>query len=166
MSKNKTLRVGGILHNSLVNGEGIRTVIFLSGCDKSCRGCHNLHLQDFSYGKDMTVSEIVSEIKESLPLIDGITLSGGDPICQYSGVLELCKQLKLDGVNVWMYTGDTIEHIIKSGKSDLLRYIDVLVDGLFIDTLADENLKYKGSSNQRILHLDNGEVCECDKSEK
>lgn len=158
--------VGGILHNSLVNGEGIRTVIFLSGCDKACKGCHNEHLQDFEYGNKMTIDEVIQEIMESKDLIDGITLSGGDPICQYFSVLELCKELKKEDINIWMYTGDTIEHIINSGKEEILKHIDVLVDGLFIDTLADENLKFKGSSNQRILYLNNGEVYKCDKSEK
>lgn len=160
MISNGILRVGGILPNSLVNGYGARMVIFFSGCDKNCKGCHNLYLQDFNYGRDMSIAEIVDAVKENMHLLDGVTLSGGDPLCQYPAMLELCMALQREGINIWMYTGETHGEIIKH-KPRILKVVDVLVDGMYVEALKDES-KYKGSSNQRVIYLSNGVVTKID----
>lgn len=147
----KTIRVAkDFIHGSLVNGEGIRTVIFFSGCDKNCKGCHNKDLQDFNAGIIRHVDDIINEILEEIDMIDGVTLSGGDPMCQRSGLFELCKGLKEHNINVWVYTGETYDEL---RGTHILKYIDVLVDGKFEESLKSEKIKYRGSSNQNIIYL-------------
>ena len=87
-------RYAGYIANSMENGEGIRDVIFFSGCKRDCPGCHNKELQDFGYGWDVEIDEIVNLILNNKEMIDGVTISGGDPIYQYDALLELCKELK------------------------------------------------------------------------
>lgn len=148
------IRVGGILDNSLANGQGLRTVIFLSGCIHNCRGCHNKELQDFNFGIEMTEEEIFSRIEKNLGIIKGITLSGGDPMEQPIELVNLCKRVKALGLNIWCYTGYSFEEILKcSDKKLLLEEVDVLVDGLFDVEKKSTKLKYRGSSNQRIIDV-------------
>lgn len=141
-----------LIHNSLVNGDGIRTVIFFTGCDKNCPGCHNKALQDFDAGISANIDDIVNEIIQEKELIDGVTLSGGDPICQSSGATELCRKLKEHNINIWLYTGESYDNL--RGNS-ILKYLDVIVDGRFDESLVNKHLKYRGSSNQRIIYLNN-----------
>ena len=148
------IRVGGILDNSLANGKGLRTVIFLSGCIHKCKGCHNKELQDFNFGIEMTEEEIFARIEKNAGLIKGVTLSGGDPMEQPIKVVNLCKRIKNLGLNIWCYTGYSFEEILKSEeKKSLLQEVDVLVDGIFDLTKKSEKLKYVGSSNQRIIDV-------------
>ncbi|ADL50124.1 anaerobic ribonucleoside-triphosphate reductase activating protein [Clostridium cellulovorans] len=148
------LKVGGFLDNSLVNGIGLRSVIFVSGCTHECQGCHNQELQCFSYGEEVTIEEIMDRIKKNLGIIRGVTLSGGDPMEQPQNLMQLSKEIKKLNLNIWCYTGYTYEEILNDqDKSELLKEIDVLVDGPFILKLKDEGLKYKGSSNQRIIDV-------------
>lgn len=157
----KALRVAGFLNHSTVNGDGFRSVLFVSGCPHNCPGCHNEEMQDFSYGETTSVSEVLTLIEKNKPLIDGITLSGGEPFEQCEGLLELVPIIKSWGLSIWCYTGYLYEVLIQDPlKMQLLSYIDVLVDGPFIRAAADENLKYKGSSNQRILKLSHGKIKE------
>jgi len=142
-----------IIHESLVNGEGIRATVFFAGCDKDCKGCHNKELQNFKAGISREVDAIVTEILESKPMIDGVTLSGGDPMCQQHAALGLCRRLKDHGINIWLYTGRTYNELI--GNS-ILSNVDVLVDGKFEEDLMSEKIKYRGSSNQNIMYLKEG----------
>lgn len=154
-----TLRVSGFLEHSTVNGEGFRSVLFLSGCGHNCPGCHNKEMQDFKYGEDVLVSDIISKVVKNVDLIDGVTLSGGEPFEQCETLLTLLNELKRLGLSVWLYTGYLYEELLlDSVKAKLLSFIDVLIDGKFVEAYADENLKYRGSSNQRILKLTQGKI--------
>lgn len=156
MSQKTTIRILNILHDSVVDGEGFRTTIFTAGCPHGCPGCHNPESWDFKGGKEMTIDEIIAEL-ESNPMTD-VTLSGGDPFAQAKGVSELAKRIKELGKNIWIYSGYTYEEILNHPNKyfqELLNYCDVLVDGKFIMELRDPTLPFRGSSNQRIIHLDN-----------
>lgn len=153
----KKVNLAGIIEDSLSNGEGLRTTLFAQGCKHNCTGCFNTHTHEFGVGKDFYVDDIVDKIINN-PLIDGITLSGGDPFEQGEAFAEIAKKVKTYGKNVWCYTGYLYEEIIENkeyhqGWEELLNNVDVLVDGKFIEYLKDENLKYKGSSNQRIIDV-------------
>lgn len=148
------LQVGGFLDNSLVNGKGLRAVLFLSGCNHKCQGCHNQELQCYSYGEEVTTEDVINRIKQNIGIIRGVTYSGGDPMEQPHSLLVLTKEIKKLNLNIWCYTGYTYEEIIENeDKYKLLKEIDVLVDGPFLMKLKDEGLKYKGSSNQRIIDV-------------
>lgn len=139
--------------DSIVDGIGIRTVIWTQGCPHNCGGCHNLSTHDFKSGM---VFEI-DELKEELGTIkgqDGITLSGGEPFSQPLECLELAKFAHSMDLTVWSYTGFVFEDILKSDKQrKLVEEIDVLVDGKFELELASLDLLFKGSSNQRIIDV-------------
>ena len=154
-----TLQVAGFLDHSFVNGEGFRSVVFLSGCHHHCPDCHNLAMQDFHYGDLFSSEEILAKIKKNLPLIDGVTFSGGDPIEQSEALIPLLEEIKALGLSIWLYTGYTYEKLLENPRHKvILPYIDVLVDGLFVETLKTDTKKYVGSSNQRILQLIEGKM--------
>lgn len=139
---------------SVENGLGVRTTIYLSGCVHRCKNCHNPETWDFNGGNEFTEEtkeELFSYL--ALPYINGITFSGGDPLCSYDEVLELTKEIKerFPDKTIWVYTGYTLEELIKGQKEAILEYIDVLVDGRYVDELRDVTLPFRGSSNQRIL---------------
>lgn len=153
---NKCLRVAGFLDNSLVNGEGLRSVLFVSGCRHNCPGCHNAAMQDFSYGDTVSFKEILGRIENNVPLIKGVTFSGGDPFEHAEALSELADKIKDMGLNIWCYSGYTYEEIVGSNdesKIGLLNKIDVLVDGRFDPAKKQGAPKYAGSSNQRVLKL-------------
>lgn len=154
-----TLKVAGFLEHSTVNGEGFRSVLFLSGCLHHCPGCHNPEMQSFEYGNDVPINVILAKIKKNLPLIDGITLSGGDPFEQATSLILLLKEVKALGLSIWAYTGYTYEQLLQEPKfKPMLELTDVLVDGPFIKALKTDTKKYVGSSNQRIFKLLNGQI--------
>jgi anaerobic ribonucleoside-triphosphate reductase activating protein len=161
-------RIAGIEHNSTVDGEGWREAIFFQGCNHHCLGCHNPQTWDFNAGKEISNEELLNIINKSLTdnaLIDGITLTGGDPFFQSEDILGLCEQLKQMGLNIWAYTGfrfDEFLHFIKSEKHDsritqsmidLLKFVDVVVDGQFILAKKTIEIPYVGSSNQRLIDV-------------
>ena len=153
---NKCLRVAGFLDNSLVNGEGLRSVLFVSGCRHKCPGCHNATMQDFDYGDSVSLKEILGRIENNIPLIKGVTFSGGDPFEHAEVLSELAEEIKGMGLNIWCYSGYTYEEILNSNdksKISLLNEVDVLVDGRFDASKKEGAPKYAGSSNQRILQL-------------
>ncbi|MBP1743494.1 MAG: nrdG [Firmicutes bacterium] len=153
---NKRLQVAGFLDNSLVNGEGLRSVLFVSGCRHKCPGCHNAAMQDFSYGDTVSLKEILGRIESNVPLIKGVTFSGGDPFEHAETLSELADSIKAMGLNIWCYSGYTYEEIVRSNdesKINLLNKIDVLVDGRFDSAQKEGAPKYAGSRNQRIIKL-------------
>ncbi|MGL4736486.1 MAG: anaerobic ribonucleoside-triphosphate reductase activating protein [Cellulosilyticaceae bacterium] len=153
------LQVAGFLDHSLVNGEGFRTTLFLSGCLHACPGCHNQEMQHFGYGEAVSLTDIWLRIQKNLPLVDGVTISGGDPFEQADSLLSLLKQLRAAQINVWVYTGYLYTQLLEDANlAKLLPYIDVLVEGPYVASLHTERIKYVGSSNQRILHLENGQI--------
>ena len=138
------MRIAGILQHSLVNGDGIRYVVFLQGCPHHCHGCQNPDTWDFNGGREVSVVDIAENYLNTKHL-DGITLSGGEPFAQQEACVELLDLLP--GVNVWVYTGynyDAIRH------TELAKRADALVVGRFIEELKCEGELY-GSSNQRII---------------
>lgn len=146
-----------ILTNDVSNGRGIRVVIFVSGCHHHCPGCHNPQTWSFDSGEDFTgetFNEIIAEIAK--PHIDGITLSGGDPLAPENLHVagELAHQVKEHGKSVWCYTGYDYENV---KDFDIMRDIDVLVDGRFLlekkDNLRKGLASFRGSSNQRIIDM-------------
>lgn len=146
-----------IQSDSVVDGEGIRTVIWTQGCSHNCKGCHNPETHDFNGGVLIDVEEIKNEIS-NLEFQDGITLSGGDPFMQPEACLEIAKFAKTLGLNVWSYTGFTFDQLKILSKSkpvimELLQNVDVLIDGKFILEEKSFNVKYRGSKNQRIIDV-------------
>lgn len=147
------MRILDIMHDSIVDGVGLRAVIFFAGCPHRCKGCHNPQSWNIGYGKEYTIDDVVEEIKSN-KAIQGITFSGGDPFFQAKEILELAKEIKQNEYNLWAYTGFTFEEIIKDNvKLELLKQIDVLVDGRFVEELKDLTLRFRGSSNQRIIDV-------------
>ena len=143
--------------DSIVDGEGIRTVIWTQGCKHNCRGCHNPETHSFNKGFLVDVEDIKNQIKTTKNQ-DGVTLSGGDPMYQPEASAEIAKFCKENNLNVWCYTGFTFEELQEVSKNnnsvkELLNNIDVLVDGKFELEQKSLNLYFKGSKNQRILDL-------------
>ena len=145
------IRIAGIVPESFVDGTGIRFTIFFQGCLRNCRGCHNPATHDLNGGEILDTEEIISAIKKN-PLLTGITLSGGEPLLQISPALELAKAAKNLNLNVWCYTGYKFENIPENAE-ELLKNIDVLVDGEYIEELRDLELNFCGSKNQRVIDL-------------
>jgi len=143
--------------DSIVDGEGIRTVIWTQGCSHNCPGCHNPQTHSFKGGFLKDVDELKEEIS-NLKLQDGITFSGGDPMFQSQVCAEIAKHCKKLNLNVWCYTGFTFEQLLSMAKykpsiMEFLENIDVLVDGKFIEKLKSYDLMFRGSNNQRIIDV-------------
>ena len=153
------LRVAGFLNNSSVNGIGLRSVLFLSGCHHACPYCHNTLMQDEDYGETIDINNILTTILKNEPIIDGVTISGGEPFLQAENLLPLIRLIKSNNLNIWIYSGYTYEELVLNKINvDILKLVDVLIDGRFIISKHDKNLLYRGSSNQRIISLINGEI--------
>lgn len=153
------MRYHNITKNDMLNGDGLRVVLWLSGCTHECKNCHNPMTHQYNSGLEFDNSakeEIFKELKK--PHISGITLSGGDPLFEKNrnGVLSLIYDIKNEFPNktIWIYTGYLYEEIIKQKLiGNCMEYIDVLVDGKFIEALKDGNHKWAGSTNQRIIDV-------------
>ena len=144
---------------SVSNGVGVRTVLWVSGCDIRCRNCHNPQTWDFDSGipfTEETMQELLYDL--SKPYIKGLTLSGGHPLDPHNApkVLEIVKRVKMVFPNkdIWIYSGYVWEDIIKDNTlKEILKCTDVLVDGAYVDELRDISLAFRGSSNQRIIDV-------------
>lgn len=159
MSINK---YAGLITNDFANGTGTCVSFWTQGCPHRCTGCHNPETWDFDGGKEIDTEELLDEIKKD-PLLDGVTLSGGDPLFQADRLIEFAKQIKEYGLNIWIYTGFIFDNFIKYRNNEitddrinmdmikLLEIADVVVDGPFIISKRTLNLKFRGSSNQRII---------------
>lgn len=149
------LRIAAVIYDSLVDGEGVRTAIYLSGCRHQCPGCHNPDAQDPDFGtcvSSWNLADIGYDIMDR-PYLSGITLTGGDPLYdpeQTQMLLEdLLAQIGRD-TNVWMYTGSLWEDV---KDLPIMKLVNVLVDGPFIQEQADRSLAFRGSRNQRIIDV-------------
>ncbi|MBQ9262256.1 MAG: anaerobic ribonucleoside-triphosphate reductase activating protein [Prevotella sp.] len=146
------IRVLDILEDTMVDGPGFRTSIYCAGCNHQCPGCHNPQSWSFDGGREMTTEEIMKIIVAD-PYAN-VTFSGGDPMYQATGFLELAREIhKRTNKDIWCYTGFTFESLINPEQRELLEQIDVLVDGPFIDRLRDTDLLFRGSSNQRLIDV-------------
>lgn len=156
-----------LLEDSIVDGEGIRTVIWTQGCAHMCPGCHNPQTHSFDDGFELDIEEVKQQIDE-LEGQDGITFSGGDPFYQVDACLELAKYIKSKKMTVWCYTGFTYEVLLSLSKNnpkiiEFLKIIDVLIDGPFLLEQKSLDCTFRGSKNQRIIDtkesLKNKKVC-------
>lgn len=145
--------LSGLSEQSVVDGDGLRFTIFTQGCPHHCEGCHNPSTWSFDGGTEYDADEIVRKIQEN-PLLDGVTFSGGEPFMQIDALVYIAQKVHGLGLNVWSYSGYTIEQILKDKKKKrLLENIDYLVDGPFVLKLRDLSLRFRGSSNQRIINV-------------
>ncbi|OPJ54666.1 anaerobic ribonucleoside-triphosphate reductase activating protein [Alkalithermobacter paradoxus] len=147
-----------IVTDSIVDGPGLRTVIWTQGCKHKCKGCHNPQTHDFNSGFEVSVDDVIKKIRK-VKLQRGITLSGGDPFEQPEALSIICKEAKKNNLDIWAYTGYTFEEIMNQNNPNhkkwitLLEDIDVLVDGRFIEDKKDIFIKFRGSKNQRIIDV-------------
>ena len=149
------MRVAGLIQDSIVDGPGLRFVVFTQGCQKHCVGCHNPETWPLDEGTEMTVGEIIDDMLEN-PLTSGLTLSGGEPFLQAADCAKIASAARKKGLNVWVYTGYNFEELLIRAESDrstkeLLDLTDVLIDGAFIPAQRTLSLRWRGSRNQRAL---------------
>lgn len=152
-----TIRLAGIVRESIVDGPGIRFTVFCQGCPHGCPGCHNPESHDFSGGKDCSIDRLLEEIDKD-PLLAGVTFSGGEPFCQPEGFLELAKGVRERGLNITSFSGYTFEQLAdmaaeNAAVRDLLDMTDILVDGPYIKAQRDLTLQFRGSGNQRVIDM-------------
>lgn len=149
------IRIAGTVDDSIVDGPGYRYTVFTQGCPHRCPGCHNPETHDFSGGRVVDTRQIIDQFRAN-PLLDGLTLSGGDPLCQPEACLVLAEAAHRAGLNVWAYTGYTWEALQREddpARLALLQAIDVLVDGPFLLAQKSLELKFCGSRNQRLIDV-------------
>ena len=149
------IRIAGTVNDSIVDGPGYRYTIFTQGCPHHCPGCHNPQSHDFEGGRVVDTDTILRQVREN-PLLDGITLSGGEPFCQPEACRALAEAAHGLGMSVWCYTGYTWEKLMQEAdpaRLALLDAVDVLVDGPFILAQKSLELKFCGSRNQRLIDV-------------
>lgn len=151
------IRIAGTVQDSIVDGPGLRYVVFVQGCPHCCTGCHNPQTHDFSGGRLTDTDALFDECVEN-PLTMGVTFSGGEPFSQAEALYELGTRLKQRGYNLMCYSGWTFEELLKKAETDefvgkLLGILDTLVDGRFELSRRSLTLKFRGSTNQRILDV-------------
>ena len=145
------IRIAGIVPESFVDGDGIRYAVFMQGCQRHCAGCHNPETHALDGGRLIDTQDIIADFKRN-PLLEGITLSGGEPLLQIDASIDLARAAKNFGLNVWLYTGYTFENL-PADAATLLELVDVLIDGAFVESLRDLDLQFRGSTNQRIIDV-------------
>ncbi|MCI8609193.1 MAG: anaerobic ribonucleoside-triphosphate reductase activating protein [Firmicutes bacterium] len=154
-----TIRIAGVVRESIVDGPGLRFVVFCQGCPHNCLECHNPKTHDFKGGYDCDIEKIISAV-EANPLLDGVTFSGGEPMCQPEAFTILAHKLKEANptLNMVVYTGYTYEELVDMAEmqpaiKELFETIDFLIDGRFIKSQRDLTLQFRGSKNQRIIDM-------------
>ena len=160
------IRISSVVNDSIVDGAGLRLAVFTQGCLHNCPNCHNIHTHDLCGGKETDTEKILNLLAEN-PILDGVTLTGGEPFLQAKECAEIAKKTHEMGLNVWTFTGYTYEELLDANNLDfmeLLNNTDVLIDGRFEKDLRSLELKFKGSRNQRIIDLkktlEKGEIVE------
>ena len=147
------MRISGLVNDSIVDGPGFRFAVFTQGCPHMCPGCHNPQTHDFGGGRDMDTAEIIDKFLAN-PLLDGITLTGGEPFRQPEACRILAEAAREAGLNVWAYSGYTYEEILRDpAMRALLSQVDVLVDGRFVLAERSLSLRFRGSRNQRLIDV-------------
>ncbi len=144
------MKINYIIKNSKVNGPGIRYTIWVQGCSIHCEGCSNKDTWDFNKGQEILINDLVKDIEEQT--IDGISITGGEPLDQYKKVLKFLK-LVFPKYNVLLTTGYTLNEIEQRKAKEILNYIDILISGPFDLNLIDNTDKWRGSTNQKIDFL-------------
>ena len=148
------VKLAGIVPDSIVDGPGLRTTLFTQGCPHHCPGCHNPETWDFEGGYEATTDQILGFVRFN-PLSRGVTFSGGEPFAQAEGFAQIAKALKAGAYEVASYTGYTFEELLNGTEAQraLLSQLDVLIDGKFIQAEKSLELAFRGSRNQRIIHV-------------
>lgn len=152
-----SIRIAGVVRESIVDGPGFRFVVFCQGCPHGCPGCHNPATHDFEGGYDCEIEKILAAV-EANPLLDGVTFSGGEPFCQPEAFYSLGVRLKEQNpnLNLLAYTGYTYEELISmedESINNLLSILDLLVDGRYVQEERDLTLLFRGSQNQRVIDM-------------
>lgn len=157
MKKADSIRLAGIVRESIVDGPGIRFTVFCQGCPHACKGCHNPETHDFAGGKDVSIDRLLEEIDKN-KLLAGVTFSGGEPFCQPEAFAELGRRVKERGLNITVFSGYTLQQLEEMSVQSadvrgLLGLTDILIDGPFVNELRDLTLQFRGSSNQRVIDM-------------
>lgn len=150
------MRYGQIRKYDIANGPGIRTSFFLTGCDRNCKNCFNREYMDFNFGKiwdEEALREVISYLK--LDQIEGLTILGGEPLENPLGLLQALKDIRKEiDKSIWLYSGFKYEVLYNINIArEILKLVDVLVDGEFVEELKDLSLDFRGSSNQKIIDV-------------
>ena len=148
------MRLSGIVEESIVDGPGLRYVLFTQGCPHHCKGCHNPQTHSFEGGFPFAAEAALAQMGEN-PLLSGITLSGGEPFAQAEALCAVAEGVQAMRKNVMTYTGYTLEALLARNDhwtNRLLELTDILVDGPYVEDLRDLELQFRGSSNQRLLY--------------
>lgn len=150
------MRIAGVINESVVDGPGVRYVVFAQGCPHHCPGCQNPNTWEFQGGSLETPRNLLKEIKKAPAYVKGVTLSGGEPFCQASEMAELARRVHGLGKDIVTYTGYLFEELLEMSKSfpeikSLLEETDILVDGPYQEEKKDLSLAFRGSSNQRVI---------------
>ncbi len=153
----ESIRIAGIMRESIVDGPGIRFAVFCQGCPHDCPGCHNPETHDFEGGTEVSVERLLEEFDKN-PLLAGATSSGGEPRCQPEGFAALGRGIKERGKTITIYSGYTLEQLLRMALKDknieeLLRMCDLLIDGPFVQAKRDLTLQFRGSANQRLIDM-------------
>ena len=151
------LRIAGILDESVVDGDGVRLTVFTQGCAHRCPGCQNPETQPMTGGYLIDTGKILAEVAAN-PLLTGVTFSGGEPFLQPAPLAELARALHAKGLDIWSYSGYTLEELTERAEKDkatraLLNEVDVLVDGPYEEAERDLTLHFRGSRNQRVIDM-------------
>lgn len=149
------MRIAGIVEDSIVDGPGLRMTVFVQGCPHHCPGCHNPETWDAAGGTDVEVDKIVKKYLSN-PLLDGITISGGEPFDQPDCCVDLLSKIFHRCESIWCYTGYTFEQLMERRDFPscfLLGITDVLVDGPYIESQRTLELPWRGSRNQRLIDV-------------
>ncbi|WP_303691401.1 anaerobic ribonucleoside-triphosphate reductase activating protein [Megamonas hypermegale] len=150
-----SIKIAGVVNDSIVDGEGFRFAIFTQGCYHNCPQCHNPQTHDINGGHEADTDELFRQICEN-PLLSGVTFSGGEPFLQPKPLSELAQKVHERGLNITTFTGYTLEQLWQMHDEDvdaLLNQTDVLIDGPFVAAKKDISLRFRGSSNQRIIDM-------------
>lgn len=146
------IRILDIIKGTTVDGPGFRTSIYFAGCRHRCPGCHNPQSWDFDAGKVMSIDEIMEIVEEE---DFDVTFSGGDPLYHPEEVAELARRVREVGHRVWLYTGFTYQEIMETPRlRNAIADIEAIVDGPYIESQRDPDLKFRGSANQNIIYLE------------
>lgn len=151
----KSIRIAGIVEDSITDGPGLRTTIFTQGCLRNCEGCHNKQTHSLDGGKLYSVEELYNIIVSN-PIIDGVTISGGEPMLQAQALIPLLSEIKQNNLHIAIYTGYTLEELLNlkdNNINQVLILTDTLIDGEFKIELKSLKCKFKGSTNQRIIDV-------------
>ena len=153
-----SIRIAGTVSDSITDGPGIRFTLFVQGCPHHCPGCHNPQTHDFNGGRDAEEEELIAAINKN-PLLSGLTLSGGEPMCQARALAHFAERVRKECPcikEVACYTGFTFEELLEGkadGAMELLKQLDTLVDGRFVQALRSWEIRFAGSSNQRVIDV-------------